>query len=795
MSREQLINNNGPVQREMARMASQKVRRMEVKGTSRPDSLGRLTTIENKRDLEPVLSMTMCPIVSREPDGLDELPFSQENVFAGYEGKAVTYQRRPARQDVSSERGADKFSDNLPLLVRGIASCCSLSPGLRVTLILSLLTTFGAGAKFLSDKDWRLFSPPAAAASSDSNPNFKLENLDWRSQTVGQVWEKLAPNPVKPLTPHPPPVKTKEAEPDIVVLRYSSGKQMHLDRNDPNFTVYCQMFCTPDQYKELTGKEMPKFIPEEHLRKGPLFRPTEEEIESGKAFSERLELLWEGKELDFECSQIGSYPPPGLQLWWDCAAFGVAWPMSSLQTLEFPEWGNGGVWEPKWIVSPLFYTALRNLDDCRVSMAWFEARDYGGLLQDYMPYGDGNCHEVTLTDEDFQRAKALRLAGFEYVFSYNKNSPGLELGNTEDIKRALASGYRLYLTIGDENTDHALNILAYNQEGILFLNPGWGPTWGPNGDGTQFITWEQLLGEEPMPTDGIYSGETLSRAGVVALWSRTDDCDFWYPEPPEFCPEVPEVTVTPTSTETQSPTVTSTTTRTSTRTPTRTPTPTRTSTSTTIPTWTATATTTATETANPTTTATSTETTTPTDTLEPDTPTATTTSTLTHTPTSTYTPWTPTFTPIPTETWTSTPTATPTETATKTPDPTDTATPTATATPTPSSTWTSTSTPTPSFTPTATVTATPTPEKKHFVYIPLVQKESLLSLGNLLEEVGFRGEFAPGRVRTVYELLKREGISIRYLRNKNTYQVDEDKGKVLRIIEDHYEEIKGLLYS
>lgn len=696
MSREQFICNNGPVQKEMAQMALQKARRMEVKGTSRLNSLGRLKAIEEGRRSETVLNMAITPTVSRETDGLDELLFPSEGVFASVDGRPLLYHQRGDGNGETSARTNDLDINRLPWFLKRILGFQQVPPYMRLALAVAVITSLGAGAKFIVENSEKFFPPAAVAqASGDLIPPVELVDIGWASQTTEGVWRKLAPEPPKPSTPRPPPVKTKEVNPDIVILRYSNGKEMHLDRNDPNFTLYCQMFCTPDQYKEFTGEEMPEFIPEEHLIKGPLFRPTEKNIESGRAFNEREKLLWEGRVLDFEYSQFGSYPPPGLQLWWDCAAFGVAWPMSSLQTLEFAEWGNGGVWEPKWIISPLFFSAWYNLDNCQVGIALFPAKEKGGLLQDYMPYGDGNCHEVTLTDEDFQRAEALRLAGFEYIFSYNKTSPGLGIGGIEDIMRALASGYRLSLALEGENTAHALNIVAYNQEGILFLNPSWGPTWGPNGDGTQFITWKQLLGEEPMPDDGIFPGETLSSAGVTALWSRTDDCDFWYPEPPEFCPEV---TVTPTSTETQAPTVTSTTTRTSTRTPTRTPTPTMTSTWTPTPTetWTATSTPTAT----------------PTETITP-------TSTNTSTPTETATP-TPALTATPTET------VTPTETpeATATPTPTRTPTPTETPTATATSTWTPTPTETMTPPPTFTPTPTPTSEEKFRVYIPLIQKDT-----------------------------------------------------------------------
>ena len=359
--------------------------------------------------------------------------------------------------------------------------------------------------------------------------------------------------------------------------------------------------------------------------------------------------------LQIEADQSACKPPVTNQLKQDCGGHTIAGMINVLQCFEIEPWGNP--WADWCEVTPLWFSARRPVGDCTVGFyqGLLDAKEYGALTEDRLSYTEyeGDCYAASADiDPEDPWAKPLRLAGFSIVYLRDEENPEDNMGSRWAVIEAMNQGHSVGFGFGVESGwGHAVLVIVANQEGVMVQN-SWGENWGPNGDGTCFLTWEQVEGQEPLDC----FGEKITGCGMRDAWSRTDDCD-WYPEPVPWCPVTPTPTITFTTTETSTPTATPT--PTETPPPTETPTPTPTSTETLTPTLTATPT----ETATPTATSTETSTPIPTATSSP-TPTPTPTSTQTSTPTETSTP-----TATPSATATPTETATPTPTSTATPGP------------------------------------------------------------------------------------------------------------------------------
>ena len=360
--------------------------------------------------------------------------------------------------------------------------------------------------------------------------------------------------------------------------------------------------------------------------------------------------------LQIEADHSACKPPIALQLRHDCPAHTVAGMINVLECFEGNWGGNPYSWDPEFSASPLWFTARDPWGDCFQSFkgALLDAKAYGALTEDRLSYEAyaGDCYAASADiDPEDPWAFPLRLENFSIVYLWDKDNPENNMGSKWTVIETMNQGNSVGLGFGVESGEgHTMLVLRADEQGVIVVT--WhGENAGPNGNGTYFLTWEELEGQEPL--EYVFPGQKIRGCGMRDAWSRTDDCD-WYPEPVYWCPATPTPTITSTPTETSTPTITPT--LTETPPPTETPTPTVTST----------------QTSTPTVTATPTETTIPT-----------TTPTETSTPTSTATS-TGTSTPTPTATETSTPTATGTPTAT----PSATATPTETATPTPTSTAT-----------------------------------------------------------------------------------------------------------
>lgn len=358
----------------------------------------------------------------------------------------------------------------------------------------------------------------------------------------------------------PPP------EEDRWILVGPADNPVLLDREDPNFWNHYLVFCSAREYEAFTGH---KYVPPEvSLKEYTLPKLTSQDLQKSEAFGERLRAECVAKfgteDPPDEVRRELSFPPAGRQLKEDCGAWALAYGGTRCERDQFAGvWANP-YWEPKWIVSPRWFSSLTGPQPNCLTPGGAGRYIYmtrGALTLDRLPYGDGDCSRFKPNDENFALAYPLKTVSYEDVF-IRDTSGGLyiELGEPEDLMRAIALGYNI--TGGFESQDgewgHQIAIGGYKKDyGVHCIN-SWGSDWGPEGNGWFWITWKQLLGDEPMgiffdPRKKIYDAFFASKDwdGECTL----PDADYR-----GICPEV-----TPTPTATSTPTTTPT--------PTATPTP------------------------------------------------------------------------------------------------------------------------------------------------------------------------------------------------------------------------------
>jgi hypothetical protein len=315
-------------------------------------------------------------------------------------------------------------------------------------------------------------------------------------------------------------------------------------KSNPNYLL----FCSDREFEEITGKKYePIYSPPETVDLSSLFGPIYR------------------------------------QLWYDCASNAWNALFGLYAKLYFKErWGEP-IYTPEFIFSPAWHARIVGGYNCSTALITPAeiATEKGSVTMDILPYG-GECTKLEPSQEQLELAKGWKLEGspsYWKVFCRRKGHSFGEIGSREDIKRVLASGASVVLSIGTGESAHAVVVDGYDDSsrdsGVVKCRNSWGAEWGLWENGRFPIPWGVLELEEPMPAGGVYEGKYLTYVDGYTAHNFDDPCAEMVGRP-DLCPATPIPTVTATPTETPTPTTTPTSTETPTPTPTETPTPTAT---------------------------------------------------------------------------------------------------------------------------------------------------------------------------------------------------------------------------
>jgi hypothetical protein len=179
---------------------------------------------------------------------------------------------------------------------------------------------------------------------------------------------------------------------------------------------------------------------------------TEKELQRGRDHVRELEEKYLADPVT-EADLSSCAPPAPQQAMGDCGAHTVANMLNIQECLEGNWGGNPYPWNPEFSVSALWFTSINPVDDCSMTVlgGLLIARELGAITEDRLPYGDGNCFEVNLTEEDYEWAKPLRVADYGCVFLRDTSNPDNNLGSAGSVIEVMDEGQSAGLSFGVES--------------------------------------------------------------------------------------------------------------------------------------------------------------------------------------------------------------------------------------------------------------------------------------------------------------------------------------------------------